>query len=155
MHSELDRNILGNPDWERSFDERLTEYGEWDSKLFWLLHLERLNIAKQQNTALPFERNLVYSLLKLQQKVLTLISAHFTKNDVFEIRNITTDKLYEFKERFEMAILGAISGVVLLESSFDLANPLVKNAVGCVSCLNYFSQQYFAHQRGRYVNFNL
>jgi hypothetical protein len=48
-------------------------------------------------------------LLLLQQKVLTLICAHFAKNDVFEISNINTEQLYEFQERFQMAILGAIS----------------------------------------------
>ncbi len=128
MHSELLRNIPGNPNWEGSFYERLTEYGEWDSKSFWILHLDLLNIAKQQISDRPIERELAYMLLLLQQKVLTLISAHFTKNDVFQIDNINTEQLYEFKERFEMAILGAISGEVLPESSFDLVNPLVKNA---------------------------
>ncbi|TMN68458.1 hypothetical protein CWB85_18465 [Pseudoalteromonas sp. S1727] len=128
MHSELVRNIPGNSNWEGSFYERLTEYGEWDSKSFWVLHLDLLNIAKQQVTNQPVERELAYMLLLLQQKVLTLISAHFAKNDVFKIVNINTEQLYEYQERFKMAILGAISGEVLPESSFDLANPLVKNA---------------------------
>ena len=127
MYSELERNIPGNSNWEGSFYERLTEYGEWDSSSFWVLHLELLNIAKHQNQNSPVERELVYMLLILQQKVMNLISAHFSKNDVFEINNINNELLYEFKERFEMAILGAISGEVLPESSFDLINPLVKN----------------------------
>jgi len=126
MHSELQRNIPNNPNWEGSFYERLTEYGEWDSKSFWVLHLELLKIAKQQQSDLTVEKNLVYMLLYLQQRVLNLISSHFTKNDVFEISNINTEQLYEYKERFEMAILGAISGEVLPETSFDLVNPLVK-----------------------------
>ncbi|MUH72016.1 Imm41 family immunity protein [Psychrosphaera haliotis] len=128
MHSELFRNIPGNLNWEGSFYERLTEYGEWDSKSFWVLHLDLLNIAKQQISNKPVERELAYMLLQLQQKVLNLISANFAKDDVFNISNITTEQLYEFQERFEMAILGAISGEVLPESSFDLVNPLVKNA---------------------------
>lgn len=128
MHSELERNIPSNSNWEGSFYERLAEYGEWDSKSFWALHLELLNIAKLQKVSLPVEQNLAYMLLYLQQKVLNLISAHFTKNDVYEISNINTEKLYEYKERFELAILGAISGEVLPETSFDLVNPLVKNA---------------------------
>jgi hypothetical protein len=128
MHSELFRNIPGNSNWEGSFYERLTEYGEWDSKSFWVLHLDLLNIAKQQISNQPVERELAYTLLQLQQKVLSLISANFAKDDVFNISNINTEQLYEFQERFEMAILGAISGEVLPESSFDLVNPLVKNA---------------------------
>ena len=128
MHSELKRNIPGSPNWEGSFYERLTEYGEWDSKSFWVLHLELLSVAKQQNDNLPVERDFAYMLLYLQQRVLSLISAHFTKNDVFEISNVNVKQLYEFKERFEMAILGAISGEALPEASFDLENPLVKKA---------------------------
>jgi len=127
MHTELERNIPGNSNWEGSFYERLTEYGEWDLKSFWVLHLELLNLAKIQNANLPVERGLAYMLLYLQQSVLTLITAHFTENDAFEISHINTDQLYEFKERFEMAILGAISGEVLPETSFGLVNPLVKN----------------------------
>ena len=128
MHSELERNIPGNINWEGSFYERLTEYGEWDSKSFWVLHLELLNIAKTKNNDLNVEKDLAYMLLYLQQRILTLISAHFTSSDVFEIVNINTEQLYEFKERFEIAVLGAISGEVLPETSFDLVNPLVKNA---------------------------
>ena len=126
MHSELKRNIPGNTRWEGSFYERLTEYGEWDSESFWALHLDLVEIAKHQNTNLPVERELAYMLLYLQQRVLNLISAHFNKNDAFEIRNINSGQLYEFKERFEMDILGAISGETLSEQSFDLVNPLIK-----------------------------
>jgi hypothetical protein len=56
MYSELVRNIPGNSNWEGSFYERLTEYGEWDSKSFWVLHLDLLNIANKQITDQPVER---------------------------------------------------------------------------------------------------
>ena len=128
MHSELERNMPGQSNWEGSFYERLTEYGEWDSESFWVLHLELLNIASNQDVNLPINRELAYMLLYLQQRVLNLISAHFTENDGFEISNINSEEIYEFKERFEMAILGAITGELLAETSFDLVNPLVKNA---------------------------
>ncbi len=128
MHSELERNIPGQPNWEGSFYERLTEEAEWDSESFWVLHSELINIANNQDTESPVDRELAYKLLYLQQRILNLISAHFTDNDVFEISNINADQLYEFKERFEMAILGAITGKVLPEASFDLVNPLLKNS---------------------------
>lgn len=128
MYSELERNIPGNLNWEGSFYERLTEDGEWDSKSFWVLHLELLNIAKQQKPDVGVDRDLAYMLLYLQQRVLTLIASHSTNKDSFKICNINNDQLYEFEERFNMAILGAISGKVLPETSFDLVNPLIKNA---------------------------
>ncbi|TQF70040.1 Imm41 family immunity protein [Pseudoalteromonas luteoviolacea] len=125
MYSELIRNIPGSSNWVGSFYERLIEYGEWDSSAFWELHLDLLNIAKQQVMNEPVERELVYMLLKLQQNVLNLICAHFAEEDVFEICNINNEQLYEFSERFKMAILAAISGEILPESSFDLTNPLI------------------------------
>ena len=128
MYSELERNLPGHPDWEGSFYEKLTEYGEWDVNAFWKLHLDFLEIAKSVNGSNTISRDLARKLLLLQQKVLNLVSSHFNDNDVYEIANIETDLLYEFIERFEMAILGAVSGEVHPESSFGLVNPLVKNA---------------------------
>ena len=128
MYSELERNLPGHPDWEGSFYEKLTDYGEWDVNAFWKLHLDFLEIAESVNGSNTISRDLARKLLLLQQKVLNLVSSHFNDNDVYEIANIETDLLYEFIERFEMAILGAVSGEVHPESSFGLVNPLVKNA---------------------------
>ncbi len=128
MQSVLEKNMPGQSNWEGSFYERLIEYGEWDAKAFWELHLNLLNIANRQDPHLQVDRELAYMLLYIQQRILNLISAHFDNNDVFKISNLSSEQVYEFKERFEMAILSAISGEVLAESSFDLVNPLVKNA---------------------------
>jgi hypothetical protein len=87
-----------------------------------------LNIAKQQNPDVPVDKDLAYMLLYLQQRVLTLIASHSTNKDSFKICNIDNDQLCEFEERFNMAIFGVISGNLLPETSFDLANPLIENA---------------------------
>ena len=128
MLSELERNIPNHCDWEGSFYETLTEHGEWNADAFWKLHLELISIAQGVNAESPVNRELSYMLLYLQQRVLDLISAHFNKNDYFKIKNLNNEKLFEFKERFEIAILGAITGEILPESSFDLVSPLLKNA---------------------------
>ena len=52
-------------------------------------------------------------------------SNYFNKNDVVNLQGITDEKLHDFIERFDMAILGITSGEVLPESSFDLVNPLI------------------------------
>ena len=127
MFPELERNMPGHPHWEGSFFERLTEYGEWNACEFWKLHLELLSIAKNSNYELLVERKLSHMLLYIQQRILNLISANFNKNDIFKISNISTEQLYEYRERFEMAIISAITCEVLPESSFDLVNPLVQN----------------------------
>ncbi len=128
MPSELERNIPGHRDWEGSFYENLTEYGEWNADAFWKLHLELTSIARGVDAESPVNRELSYMLLYLQQRVLNLISAHFNENDCFKINNLSNEKLFEFKERFEISILGVITGEILSESSFDLVNPLLKNA---------------------------
>ena len=124
---ELERNIPGHSNWEGSFFERLTEYGEWDQEAFWYLHKELVELAQRADEH-SVDRELAYMLLYLQQRVLNLVAAHFAKNDVFNITNLKGEQLYEFKERFDMAILGVITGEVLPESSFDLVNPLLNNA---------------------------
>lgn len=124
---ELERNIPGHSNWEGSFFERLTEYGEWDHEAFWRLHQELVELAQRADKN-PVDRDLAYMLLYLQQRVLNLVASHFAKNDVFKITNLKGEQLYEFKERFDMAILGVITGEVLPESSFDLVNPLLNNA---------------------------
>ena len=118
----------GHPNWEGSFYERLTEYGEWNAEAFWRLHLELLNIAKSANPETPIDRNLAHMLLYIQQRVFSLISSHFNQNDIYKINNVNEEMLHEFMERFEMAVLGAITSEVLPESSFNLVNPLVQNA---------------------------
>jgi len=125
MHMELKRNLPTNNNWESSFYERLSEYGEWNYKAFWILHLELINIAKNINDSEIIERELATILITLQQKILNLIVAHFNKKDIFKISNLKEEELFDFIERFEMAILGALSGVVIPESSFDLVNPLI------------------------------
>lgn len=123
---ELERNIPGHSNWEGSFFERLSEYGEWDREAFWRLHIDLVELAKLADEN-PIDRNLAYMLIYLQQRVLSLVAAHFAKNDIFSITNLKGEQLYEFKERFDMAITGVITGEVLPESSFDLVNPLLIN----------------------------
>lgn len=127
MSRELERNVPGHPDWEGSFYERLSEYAEWNIEKFWDLHFDLLSIAnsRSKNTT---NSDFCYALLYLQQRVLNLIIAHYNPEDIFNIHNINNQELFEFKERFEMAIIGAITGEVLSESCFDLMNLLIKTS---------------------------
>ncbi len=84
MPSELERNIPNHRDWEGSFYETLTEYGEWNVDAFWKLNLELISIAQGVNSESSVNRELSYMLLCLQQRVLNLISAHFNENDYFK-----------------------------------------------------------------------
>lgn len=127
MYPELARNMPGNAGWEGSFYERLTEYGEWNEEAFWKLHQELTEIAKSVNGEPYVSRRLMHMLVFVQERVLNLISAHFNVDDVFKISNISVDSICQFRERFQMAIIGVATGEVLPESFFDLANPLLED----------------------------
>lgn len=126
FYPELARNMPAHPEWEGSFYERLTEYGEWNEEVFWKLHLELIDVARKVNNQPLVDRQLMHMLVFIQQRVLNLVSAHFNSNDGFQISNLDVDLIREFRERFEMAIIGAVSGEVLPEASFDLKNPLIE-----------------------------
>lgn len=127
MYAEFERNMPGHEDWEGSFYERLTEYGEWNLDAFWKLHLDLHRIASAVGSSDSLDRDLATNLLTLQQKVLNLIAAHFHKNDVFRIENVTEEMLSALTERFEFAIIDAVTGEIVPESAFDLVNPLLQD----------------------------
>ena len=128
MFDELQRNLPGNPNWEGSFYEQLTEHAVWDVDAFWQLHLYLVQSAAAQSGSGLVNRDLALAIVTLQGKVMTLVSAHYDANDVFKIRNIHPETLHSFVERFQHAMLAVISGEVLPESSYDLVNPLLVHA---------------------------
>ena len=124
--TEILRNLPGDPHWEGSFYEQLTEYAIWDENAFWRLHLALLEAAKTPRIA--FSRENVRALVSLQGKVLNLISAHYNPGDAFNIRNLSHERLQAFDERFQHAVLSVFSGEVTPETSYDLVNPLIVHA---------------------------
>jgi hypothetical protein len=128
--TEIFKNIPGDesPEWEQSFYGYLSEYGEWDLEKFWVFHKALVEVAKEVDSEGQVDRELSYALLYIQQKVLTHISSHFNPAIEWQFTSINDDQLYELQERFELAILGAISGQVIDETSFDTLNPLLSNA---------------------------
>lgn len=128
MHRELLRNLPGNPDWEGSFYERLTEYGVWEIPEFWRLHLDLINIATANACKSLIDRELALYVVTLHLKIQNLIVAHYNVNDIFKIKNLNQEHLYQFQERLEHAVASVFSGEVLPESAYELVNPLLENA---------------------------
>ena len=123
----LYRNSPSHPKWEGSFVERLHEYSEWDEQAFWLVHKDLVELAKEFATVETVPKDIAARVVALQKTVSTSFAANFNKNDGFVIDNLDTEKLHEFMERFDMAVLGVFTGQVLPESSFDLVSPLLVN----------------------------
>jgi Immunity protein 41 len=122
---EIERYSANHPDWEGSFSERLYEYCEWDINEFWKLHKTLIDLAIFLRDQDFVDKRLMLEILGIQQSVQNMFSAHFSKRDVCNIKNISEEELREFMERFNIAILGVASGQVIPESSFDLKNPLI------------------------------
>lgn len=128
MSQLIFKNLPGNPEWEGSFCEKLTEYGIWDADEFWKLHFDLVQVAKRDNYSESIDRELALAVVTLYSKITNLISSHYNKNDIFKISNLTPDELLAYKERFDHSIIGVFSGEVIAESSYDLTNPMIVNA---------------------------
>jgi hypothetical protein len=125
MYAQIFRNLPGNPNWEGSFYEKLTEHGNWCIEEFWKLHLDLVEAAQIQAHAVTIDRELALAVATLYARISNLVSAHYNINDVFQIGNLSENELLNFTERLEHAILGVFSGRVIPESSYDVSNPLV------------------------------
>lgn len=125
MFENIFRNLPGNENWESSFYAQLTEYGIWDKNAFWMLHSDLVHAANLFRDADSVDKELAWAIVRLQSHVDRLFIAHFNQNDVFAIHDLSTDDMYAFKERFDMAVLGVFSGEVLPEDAFELVNPLL------------------------------
>ncbi|WP_104403509.1 Imm41 family immunity protein [Vibrio penaeicida] len=125
---EILKNVPGDgsPDWEHTFYGRLSEYGEWDVQKFWTLHRALIEVGVLVKESTSVDRNLVYALLYIQNGVLVHVSSHFDSRVSWKVESIDDEELQEYAERFQLAILGAISGDIIPESSFELVNPLLK-----------------------------
>jgi hypothetical protein len=120
----LYRNLPGNPDWEGSFYERLVEYGIWDEAEFWKLHSDLIRVA-QMNESQVIERDIATAVMRIYIKISSLISAHFRPNDIFSIEDLSEIQISGYKERLDLAVIGAFSGEILDERRFDLRNPFL------------------------------
>lgn len=125
MYEQIFRNLPGNPNWEGSFYEQLTEFGKWNRDEFWKLHLELLSVAQFEARSETLDRAVALAVVTLYSKISSLISANYNTNDVFKIVNLTNDDLGAFTERLQHAVLSVFSGKIIPESSYDLTNPLI------------------------------
>ena len=119
------KNFPRHLNWQESFYAKLTESGIWDRDEFWKLHRDLIGITSELMDSDSMERDFAADLVWLLSRINELYVAHFDKNDVFVISNLSDDEVRQFKERFDVAVLGVFSGELLLESEFELVNPLI------------------------------
>ena len=124
------KNFPLHLNWQESFYAKLTEGGIWDRDEFWKLHRDLGWITSELMDSDCMERDFATDLVWLLSRINELYVAHFDKNDVFQILNLSDDELRQFKERFDVAVHGVFSGELLSEAEFELVNPLIDNNGG-------------------------
>lgn len=122
--SVLFANLPGSDTWGGSFWGRLVEDGVWDEQAFWKLHAALNSLARANGGSVSIDRATAQAVCKVQARVLGCVASHYDPGDVFEITNLGDERLRDFVERFEHAVLSVFSGEVLPESSYALRSPL-------------------------------
>lgn len=117
-------NLPGSDTWAGSFWGRLVEDGVWDEQAFWELHAALISLARLHKGLVSIDRATAQAVCTIQARVLGCLASHRDPNDVFEITNLSDERLQDFLERFEHAVLSVFAGEVLPESSYALRSPL-------------------------------
>lgn len=119
------RNLQGGDNWKGSFYEQLAEFGRWDLHEFWLLHREITVISREISKNLSRNKDAVFAIITIYQKINNLILSNFDANDEYSILCVDNNDLLAYKERLDLAVLSLFSGEIYPESSFDIMNPLI------------------------------
>ena len=122
---ELEKCEGSHPMWIGSFFEKLIEYGVWDEDEFWKLHKNLVGIAVALKNDVTVEKSLLSLLLRIQKCLNDYLIYHLDKESSYSIKNVSTEKLFQFIERFDSAIISIGTGEIIPEVSFDLKNPLL------------------------------
>jgi hypothetical protein len=122
--SVLFANLPGSDTWDESLWGRLVEDGVWDEQAFWELHAALISLARINNGSALIDRATAQAVCKIQARVLGCVASHRDPDDVFKITNLSDERLGDFVERFEHAVLSVFSGEFLPESSYALRSPL-------------------------------
>jgi hypothetical protein len=112
------RNFPHNDQYdETSFTGALHERQVWNLDEYWLLEAALYELS----AAGPPSQELAWWAFRIFSYTLGSISAHFDGNDLFVIRNLSPEALYEFRERLQEVFEGFFSGD--MPEQFEAPNP--------------------------------
>jgi hypothetical protein len=120
------RVIARNYAWHDDFDEQsftgeLNERQVWNLDEYWLLETALYKLA-EAGAPSP---ELAWWIFRIFSHTFMSVSAHLDSNDVFVIKNLSSEDFYDFRERIQVVFEGFFSGDMPEQSSFDLQNPLL------------------------------
>ncbi|NRF65353.1 MULTISPECIES: Imm41 family immunity protein [Vibrio] len=98
----------------------------FDIDRYWELEKDIFDLAKE-NHSNDIPRDIAWPITRIFSYIMMSIQAHYSSNDGFELLNITDSELHNFRERFQCVVEGFFEGVMPLNESFEIVNPLIKN----------------------------
>jgi hypothetical protein len=118
--------IAKNCPWSSDYDEVsfvaiLHEKSVWQRDQYWLLEWALYEIVKRKENY----EELYGSVFRIFSVTMGSISSHFDQNDLFEIKNLGREEIYEFRERIRIIFEDFFSKHMSERVVFEETNPLL------------------------------
>jgi len=117
------KNVFSSPGYdEHSFAGVLHEAGIWQEEQYWLLESALYTLAFEETIAIE----LYAQVFQIFNFAMNAICSHLDQDDLYEIKNLDRDKIYDFRERIRMVFEGFFVGQMPDQKTcFDEINPLL------------------------------
>lgn len=100
------------------------EKGMWDEDEYWLLDKCIFELSEIHCSA-DIPRNIAWPLSRIFSYIMMSIQSHFDPRDSFRIENLDDDKMFDFRERFQLVVEGFFKGEMPNNAHFEWVNPLI------------------------------
>lgn len=98
---------------------------EWSAEQFWLIAAALYELDEQSQADDDLFRNAVREAIFIYSHLTLSFSWHFDPDDHFEYQNLSTDEIYEWRERTNVLFEGFIAGGMPDRIVFGERNPLM------------------------------
>lgn len=116
------RNCPGSPQYDdSSFTAILHEQGMWQRDQYWLLEWALYDLISKAESG----QELCGPVFRIFSYVMSAIISSFDQNDLFEIKNLKHEELYEFRERTQIIFEAFFARRMPERVAFDEVNPLL------------------------------
>ncbi|WP_440625886.1 hypothetical protein [Burkholderia sp. 22313] len=121
--STVAKNLFSSPNYdENSFSGLLHEQSILDWGQYWLLEWALYRLASEGADI----EDMYLGVFQIFSNVLNAICSHLDPEDLFKIKNLNRDEIYEFRERIRMVFEGFFARQMPDQSMcFDEINPFL------------------------------
>lgn len=110
------RNSPESPEWsDESFIAIFHDKSIWDTGAYWDIEWALYNLHREDVGHEARWRIFSYVAIGL--------SCHFDANDYFKITNLSSDEIFDYRERFQLVFEGFFQGKMPKQELFSIDNP--------------------------------